>query len=138
MQILNIILTIVAVITNATMAYFAVTAWSELRRMKGGISDMKRALTVVTTITMASHVRENFEQLNKMKATLHLLVQNEQYKEAGEMKTAIMEMERSAKSALGLFDKLCGDGLFEVVVTKGKAANDGEKPNKHNIQTEQT
>ena len=60
MQILNIIFTIVAVIANAAMTYFAITAWFELRRMKRDFAGVKRAMVVTTTITVANHVKDSF------------------------------------------------------------------------------
>lgn len=41
MQILDIILTIMAIIANAAMTCFAITAWFELRRMKRKLTVME-------------------------------------------------------------------------------------------------
>jgi len=120
MQIQNIIFTIVAIISNAAVTYFAITAWFELRRLKRDIIGMKRALAVTTTITMGEHVKSNFEQLNEMKAAFHRLVENEQYEEAEELKNAIAKMELSAEHALKEFKDICGDSLCDIVVTKVK------------------
>ena len=126
MQIQNIIFTIVAIISNAAVTYFAITAWFELRRLKRDIIGMKRALAVTTTITMGEHVKSNFEQLNEMKAAFHRLVENEQYEEAEELKNAIAKMELSAEHALKEFKDICGDKLCEVIVTKVKNHIDEE------------
>ena len=120
MQILNIIFTIVAIIANAAVTYFAITAWFEIRRMNRKLTGMKRAMAIVTTITMGEHVKSNFEQLNEMKAAFHRLIENEQYEEAEELKKAIAKMELSAEHALKEFKDICGDKLCEVVVTKVK------------------
>ena len=127
MQILNIIFTIVAIIANGALAYFAITAWFELRRIKSDLIGMRRALAITTTITMGEHVRSNFDQLNEMKKTFHLLVENEQYEEAEELKNAIAKMELSAEHALKEFKDICGDKLCEIVVTKVKAGNREEE-----------
>jgi hypothetical protein len=119
MQILNIIFTIVAVIANAAMTYFAITAWFELRRMKRDFAGVKRAMVVVTTITVANHVKDSFEQLNDMKETFNQLVEEERYEEAEELKNAITNMERNAKAAMERFKDICGDSC-EVIVTKVK------------------
>ena len=112
MQILNIIFTIVAVIANAAMTYFAITAWFELRRVK-------RAMAIVTTIAMGERVKSNFDQLNEMKAAFHRLVENEQYEEAEELKNVIAKMELNAEHALKEFKDVCGDSC-EVIVTNVK------------------
>ena len=127
MQILNIVLSIVAIIANCFLTWFAITAWFELRRIKNDIIDMKRALAVTTTITMGEHVKSNFEQLNEMKAAFHRLVENEQYKEAEELKNAIAKMELSAEHALKEFKDICGDKLCEIFVTKVKSHLDEEE-----------
>ena len=126
MQIQNIIFTIVAVIANAAVTYFAITAWFELRRMKSDFAGMKRALAITTTITMGEHVKSNFEQLNEMKADFHRLVENEQYEEAEELKNAIAKVELNAEHALKEFKDLCGDKLCDIVVTKVKAKHSDE------------
>ena len=120
MQILNIIFTIVAVIANAAMTYFAITAWFELRRMKRDIIGVRHALAVTTTITMGEYVKSSFDQLNEMKAAFRRLVENEQYEEAAELKNAIAKMELSAEHALKEFKDICGDKFCEVIVTKVK------------------
>lgn len=125
MQILNIIFTIVAVIANAAMTYFAITAWFELRRMKRDFAGVKRAMVVVTTITVANHVKDSFEQLNDMKETFSQLVEDEQYEEAERLKAAITDAERNAKATMKLFKDICGDSC-DVVVTKVKAKHSEE------------
>ena len=125
MQILNIIFTIVAVIANAAMTYFAITAWFELRRMKRDFAGVKRAMVVTTTITVANHVKDSFDQLNDMKETFNQLVEDEQYEEAERLKAAITDAERNAKAATKLFKDICGDSC-DVVVTKVKAKHSEE------------
>ena len=127
MQILNIILTIVAIITNGAMVYFVITALFELRRTKRKLTGMERAMTIVTTITMGNYVKECFDQLDKMKAVFHRLVENEQYEEAEELKKAISKVELNAEHVLKEFKDICGDKFCEVVVTKVKSRIEEEK-----------
>ena len=119
MQILNIILNIMAIIANCFLTWFAVSAWFELRRMKRDFAGVKRAMVVTTTITVANHVKDSFEQLNDMKETFNQLVEDEQYEEAERLKAAITDAERNAKAATKLFKDICGDSC-DVVVTKVK------------------
>lgn len=127
MQILNIILNIMAIIANCFLTWFAITAWFALRRLNRDFAGMKRAMAIVTTITMGEHVKSNFEQLNEMKATFHLLVENERYEEAEELRKAIAKMEIGAEHALKEFKDLYGDKLCEIFVTKVKADNREEE-----------
>lgn len=126
MQIQNIIFTIVAIIANAAVTYFAITAWFELRRLKSDLAGMKRALAVTTTITIGDHVRDNFEQLNEMRAVLHRLVEGEHYEEAKELEEEIRKMEHHAEESLRHFKDICGDSLCDIVVTRVKAKHSEE------------
>jgi hypothetical protein len=126
MHILNIIFTIVAVIANAAMTYFAVTAWSELRRLNRNFTGINRAMAIVTTITMGNRVKDNFDQLNEMKATFLRLVKNEQYEEAEKLKAIIAKMERNAEEEMKDFKDICGDHC-EVFMTKVKNHIDEEE-----------
>ena len=119
MQILNIILTIVTIIANCFLTWFAITAWFELRRLKRKLTGMEHAMSVVTTITIGNQVKDNFDQLNDMKETFNQLVEEERYEEAEELKNAITNMERNAKAAMERFKDICGDSC-EVIVTKVK------------------
>lgn len=119
MQILNIIFTIVAIVANAAMTYFAVTAWFEFRKMK-------RSINVTAALTMSDHVRGNFEQLNEMRATFRRLVKNEQYEEAEKLKTAIVKMEHNAETSLKQLKSLYGN-ICDVVMTDVSVRHDEER-----------
>ena len=126
MQILDIILNIMAIIANGFLSWFAITAWFEFRRIKSDISRMRRAMSVVTTITMGNYVEDRFDQLNEMKETFNQLVEEERYEEAEELKNAITNLERNVKAAMKLFKDICGDNC-EIVVTKVKSHIDEEE-----------
>lgn len=125
MQILDIILTIVTIIANCFLTWFAITAWFELRRMKRNLTGMERAMAVVTTITMGNHVKDSFEQLNEMKAAFNRLVEEERYEKAERLKAAIANAERNCEASMKRFKDICGDSC-EIVVTKVKNHIDEE------------
>ena len=62
MIVLKIVTTVLAVIANIMVTWFAVTAWFALRRLREDIRNMSRGVAVTTTLVMGSHVRENFEE----------------------------------------------------------------------------
>ena len=125
MQILNIILTIVTIIANCFLTWFAITAWLELHRLKRNLTGMERAMAVVTTITMGNHIKDSFEQLNEMKAAFRQLVEEERYEEAERLKAAIANAERNVEQSLKKFKDICGDSC-DIVVTKVKAKHSEE------------
>jgi len=126
MQILNIILSIMAIIANCFLTWFAITAWFDLRRMKHALGGMKHALAVMTTITMGKHVKDSFDQINEMKAVFRELIEADRYEEAKQLKEAIEQAERNAEESLKKFKDICGDSLCDIVVTRVKAKHSEE------------
>ena len=100
MEVLNIIFTIVAIVANAAMTFFAGYAFVTMRSLQKDVDGMKHAIAVTTTLTMGSHVKENFEMLNRMKEEFRNLVDSEQYEEAQKMQDAIEKAEHAAKVSL--------------------------------------
>lgn len=120
MTILNIIFTIVAIVANAAMTFFASYAFVTMRKLQKDVGGMKCATAMTLTLTMGSHVKQNFDDLNSMKETFNHLVETEQYEEAQKMHDVIEKAERAAMVALEKFRETCGSNLAEIIVTKVK------------------
>lgn len=120
MTVLNIIFTIVAIVVNAALTFFAGYAFITMRKLQKDVDGMWRSVTMTLTLTMGSHVKGNFDELNKMKETFNYLVDTEQYEEAQKMQDAIEKAERSAMASLEKFRETCGGNLAEIIVTKVK------------------
>ena len=126
MQVLNIIFTVMDIVANAALTYFAVSAWFTLRRRQKDVNGMRKAVAITTTLTMGSHVKSNFDEVNKMKATFMHLVENEQYEEARKLQDIIAHAEQSAKESLQRFKETCGD-IGEIIVTQVKSAHGADE-----------
>lgn len=113
MEVLRIV---VSLICYCSLTFFAVSAWFALRRLQDDVNVMKKALRISTTMTMGSHLKDNFDELEKMKATLRRLVETEQYAEARKLQSAIAHAEQIVQEALQRFKETCGD-TAEIIVT---------------------
>ena len=115
MTVLNVIFSITAIVANAAMTFFAAFAFTSLRRLRKDVDSMGHGVAITTTLVMGSHVRENFEEVTRMKEAFNRLVENEQYEEAQKLRDAIEKAERAAKASLERFRKTCG-GIAEITV----------------------
>lgn len=117
MEVLHVLFLVAGLVANAALTFFGVTAWFRLREVNKKADAMLRGVGLVTTIMMGQHVKENFEEVNRMKRTFDRLVENEQYEDAERMKAVIDKAERDALRSLEKFKETCGDAV-NVIVTK--------------------
>ena len=117
---MNAIMSIMSIISLGTATFFAVSAWFALRRMLDDVRDMKRGIAITTAMTMASNVKSNFDEVNKMRAALARLVESERYEEARELKAEIAEAEHNANKLLQRYKDVCGEGIVEIVVKQAR------------------
>ena len=117
MQVLEIILTVVAILAYFATAYFACCAYFYLRRQNDSIKTVNNSLSWMLMMVMGDHLRDSFNEVNELKKEYHLLIENERYEDAIRMKGIIESAEKSAEKSLHNFKELFGDEC-EVVVTK--------------------
>lgn len=115
MTVLGIIFTIAA---NAALTFLAGYAFVAMRRLQKDVEGMRHSVMMTFTLTMASHVKENFEELNRMKEEFNRLVEAEQYEEAQRLQGVIEKAANAAKESLAKFNEVCGDNIAEIIVTK--------------------
>lgn len=120
MELLNIVLTILTIVANIALTFFAISAWFGLHRLERIISSMHRDITITATLTMGNHVKENFEQVNNMKETFNRFVETEHYEEAAQMQEMIEKAEKVAMESLEHFRKTFGENLAEIIVDRVK------------------
>lgn len=118
MTVLNIIFTIMAIVANTALAFLAGYAFVAMRRLQRDVEGMRHSVMMTLTLTMASHVKENFEELNRMKEEFNRLVEAEQYEEAQRLQGVIEKAAHAAKESLAKFNEVCGDNIAEIIVTK--------------------
>lgn len=117
MQVLEIILTVVAILAYFATAYFACCAYFYLRRQNDSIKIVSKSLSRMLMMVMGDHLRDSFNEVNAMQKEFHELIENERYEEAERLKSIIESAEKSAEKSLHNFKELFGDEC-EVVVTK--------------------
>lgn len=77
MQILNIILTVTTIIASWALVFFVLHTTKELREIKHTVFGMRSAIKTVLTISFGNAVRENFEEVDRMKKTFAYLIESE-------------------------------------------------------------
>lgn len=117
---IDTVFSIMVIIANGALTFFAISAFMGLRRLERRIAGMERGVDITTALTMGEHVRRNFEEVNRMRETFQHLVETEQYEEAQELQGLIMKAEREAEASLKCFKATCGDKIADVVVTSVK------------------
>ena len=99
------------------VTFFATYAYFTLREQSKKISFIKGAVREMSVMMMAKRVKENFEEVEKMKATLQMLISTEQYEEAERFKKFIEEAENTAQKSLKNFQDLFKDSSCKLFVT---------------------
>lgn len=127
MQILNIILTVMTIIASWALVFFVLHTTKELREIKHTVFGMRSAIKTVLTISFGNAVRENFEEVDRMKKTFAHLIESEQYEEAEKLHEAIKESEQTAFNFLKAFKESCGDEHTKIIFTSVKDSRLGEQ-----------
>lgn len=102
------------------VTFFAIYAYFTLRGQRKEISFIKGAVREMSVMMMAKRVKENFEEVEKMKGTLQMLISTEQYEEAERFKKFIEEAEKTAQKSLKNFQELFKDSSCKLFVTEIK------------------
>jgi len=111
------------------ITYFAVSAWFKLRRMEKQMDEVKYAAMTAMAVTMGEHLRQSFNEINRMQDQLRSLVEQERYEEAERMKSFISDAQQSAMREMKKFkqhfgEDICDVNVMNIHVNSGK--EDGE------------
>lgn len=117
MDILQIILTIMAIIAYGVTAGFTYFAFGKMIRLLKDIKDMKHTLAVTASLTMGMHVKSSIAELNDMKRTLRHLIEDERFEEAEKLQDLIVKAEKNAKETIEKMNSVFGD-IAEIHVMK--------------------
>lgn len=108
---------VVGIVANAALAFFAVAAWFRLHNVDKKMSAVLRGVSMVSTLTMGQYVKGAFEELERMRATMERLVEEDRFEEAKRLKDIIDKAEHDAKQSLEKFKEIGGD-LVKFVEVK--------------------
>lgn len=117
MQELQILLFIFGIIGYVVTSSFAITAYSILRHQNKNILVLLKESDRMLMITMADHIRNNFNQINALRSACATLIRYEKYEEAEKMKTFIDTAEKSAFKSLHDFREIYGDDACKMIIT---------------------
>ena len=114
METMNFVLCLCGVIAYWLVSYFAVSAWSRLRKFGSDMHDLQKVSAKVYAIVYALKLQSTFDQLNEMKDTLRQLAQDEQFEEAAKLKEIVEKQEREAQESLKEFRETFGGEYVKV------------------------
>jgi len=126
MQILHIIFTISMTLAFWSVAFFVFHTTKEIREIKRAVDGTRRSVKTILTISLGTAVRENFEEVNRMKRAFAHLIETEQYEEAEKLQEAIGEAEQTAVKSLEVFKSIDSE-MTKVIVTSVKDRHAGEE-----------
>ena len=118
MQALQIITDFIVSIGHVALIAFCITSFMVLRQMIKDINHLKTAQQKCLMVTMAEHLRSNFNEVNTMRETMQELVENEDFEQAEKLKAVLDKAEADALSALKQFKETFGDDIVEIEATK--------------------
>ena len=116
-QVLQTIGLVLGIAFYAAAGFCLVNGWIRLRRMESDVNDARIAATQTLFRVTGDHIKQSFEDVNKMRDTLRRLVEQERYEEAKRLKAVIAETERIAMTELRDFKERFADNIDEVSLT---------------------
>ena len=96
-----------------TIQAFAVMGYFKWREMQSDVRALIRKMHTLEGIIVSSHLRANIEQLSKMKIHLQMLVDDEKFEEAEDLKQMIVKMQQNIDDTLKVMKNNFGD-VIEV------------------------
>ena len=118
MQTLQIIVSIMSVVSYAAMTFLASFAFVRLRRLSDEVSDLRRTTHTTLCITMGEHIRNNVDELNSMKERFDELLEEERFEDASRLKKIIEQQEHVIEQSIDRFKKAFGEDAVRVEMTK--------------------
>ena len=122
MQTLQIIVSIMSVVSYAAMTFLAGFAFVRLRRLSEEVSDLRRTTHTTLCITMGEHIRNNVDELNSMKERFDELLEKECFEDASRLKKIIELQEHAIERSIDHFKKAFGEDAVRVEMTKFRAS----------------
>ncbi len=118
MQTLQIIVSLMSVVSYAVMAFLASFAFVRIRRLTNEVCQLHHDVHTTLCITMGEHIRSNVEELNNMKERLEELLEDERFEDAGRLKKIIEHQEHLTEQSIARFKNVFGEDAVRVEMTK--------------------
>lgn len=109
MQILHTVALIMGIITYAALTFMTCFSFSRLRHQADDLKAVRHVLIKVYAIVSALKLKDDFDTINQLRTTLHLLVEKENYTEAAKVKEYIERQEKAVEAGLKKFNETFGD-----------------------------
>ena len=114
MQTLQIIATVMSIVSYSAVTFLAAFAFVRLKRQADDIMDLKMVAAKTLALVTGEHIRTMFESINDMKETFLRLVDEERFEEAEDLKQAIGKSEQQAFRELDRFRERFGEDCVHI------------------------
>ena len=127
MTTLHTILYLFGGISYIAVTIFACEAWTRLRRMDRRLHDIDRQTSNTLMLTMENHLKNSVDILNDMQRRLRILVEEEQYETAEQLRAAIESQAKNLRLQIEHMKKTFGDKVdFELHFVGEKNDNEND------------
>ena len=132
MTTLSIIPVLIAIFCHITLIILAITVFQNLHRMERRLHDTERKTSTTLMLAMENHLNNSVNMLNDMQRRLRILVEEEQYENAAQLRAVIKSQEQNLRRQIEQMRKVFGDTMnFELHIVGEKNDNENKNENKN-------
>lgn len=115
-----------------TLIILATTVFQYIHRMERRLPDIERKTSTTLMLTMENRLNNTVNMLNDMKRHLRILVEEEQYDDAAQLRAAIKSQEQILHRLIEQMRKDFGDNMnIELHIVGKKNDNENKNENKN-------
>lgn len=130
MTTLSIIPALIDIFCYITLIILAITVFQIIHRMERRLPDIERKTSTTLMLTMENRLNNSVNMLNDMQRRLRILVEEEQYENAAQLRAVIKSQEQILHREIEQMRKVFGDNMnIELHIVGEK--NDNENKNKN-------
>ena len=123
MQVIEIIVSIIAIIGYALTSFFATCAFFSLRRLAKKVKELESVETVILIKTTSIEIIAQLQQINDMQEEVRSLVQSEEYEAAEQIKKLLEIHKARVENEIASFNRSFGNVVEMSLRTKNGKEN---------------
>lgn len=132
MTTLSIIPALIAIFGQITLIIFAITVFQNIHRMVRRLPDIERKTSTTLMLTMENRLNNRVNMLNDMQRRLRILVEEEQYENAAQLRAVIKSQEQILHREIEQMRKVFGDNMnIELHIVGEENDNENKYKNKN-------
>ena len=132
MTTLSIIPALIDIFCYITLIILAITVFQIIHRMERRLPDIERKTSTTLMLTMENRLNNSVNMLNDMQRRLRILVEEEQYENAAQLRAVIKSQEQILHREIKQMRKVFGDNMnIELHIVGEKNDNENKNENKN-------